>query len=182
MGYHPAQDIDPLARALIRHKVQRLIGSYGFTRSDADDLEQELALQAHVARSHFDPARGSASAFYDTVMSNKVWSIVGHATAQCRDSQRVAVLDEREAPVAAPDFDVDLQLDVAEALSSLSPADQSVATQLATDTVAAVAREAGMTRGRVRAARGRIARHFTARGLHEIIRTRQPLFEATPYE
>jgi DNA-directed RNA polymerase specialized sigma24 family protein len=181
MGYHPPQDIDPAVRALIRHKVRRLVGHYGFNRSDADDLEQELALQAHLARPHFDPSRGSTIAFYDTVMSNKVRSIVGHATAQCRDSRRAQPLDEQESPVAVPDADVGLQIDVGEALASLSPAAQAVATQLATNTVAAVSRATGMTRGRVRAARGRIALRLTARGLHEIIRARPPVLEATPY-
>jgi DNA-directed RNA polymerase specialized sigma24 family protein len=181
MGYQPPQDIDPAARALIRHKVKRLIGSYGFNRSDTDDLEQELALQAHLARPRFDPARGTATAFYDTVMTNKVRTIVGHATAQCRNSRRAQSPDEPESLVTASAFNVDLQLDVANALSTLPSDDQAVAAQLVTDTVVGVARATGTTRGRVRAARGRIARRLTAHGLHEIIRARQPLLDATPY-
>jgi DNA-directed RNA polymerase specialized sigma24 family protein len=175
------EDIDPAARALIRHKVERLIGSYGFNRSDADDIGQDLAMQAHLARSRFDPTRGTATAFYDTVMSNKVRSIIGHATAQCRNSRRHQALDEQESLAAASEFDIDLQIDVAEALSSLSPADQAVATQLATNTVAAVSRATGMSRGRVRTSRERIARRLLARGLHDPIRRGQPLLNATPY-
>src|SRR6266581_2571066 len=83
-NYSPSY-IDPAARALIRHKVSRLIGRHGFTASDREDLEQELALQAHIAAAKYDPTRGSPTAFYATVLTNKVKSVVAAAKAQKRD-------------------------------------------------------------------------------------------------
>lgn len=157
---HPT-DLDPAARALIRHKARKLAASRGFTPSEADDLEQELALHAHLASNRFDPRRGSATAFYDTVLANKVRSIVQHARAGKRDRRRERPLDEA-AGTPASSQSVDLQLDVAAALTSLPAGDRAIAAHLMTgiDTVAGVTRAAGLTRQRVRSARGRIARRL----------------------
>jgi hypothetical protein len=59
MPYRPPTDIDPIARALIRYKKAALLGRYGFTLADGDDVEQELAMQAHLAAPKYDPARGA---------------------------------------------------------------------------------------------------------------------------
>ena len=59
----PLQDIDPAARALIRHKVNRLIGRYGFRENDRDDLFQELALHAYIVGDRFDSSRATAGTF-----------------------------------------------------------------------------------------------------------------------
>jgi hypothetical protein len=60
--------------------------------------------------------------------------------------------------VHAPDLG--LPLDVADALAALAPGDRRVAWLLSDDTVAGVARQTGMSRGRVRGARTRIARRL----------------------
>ena len=56
-GHPKLLDIDPVARALIQHKVRRLVGRCGYGISDQEDLEQDLALHAHRIARHFNPER-----------------------------------------------------------------------------------------------------------------------------
>jgi DNA-directed RNA polymerase specialized sigma24 family protein len=70
MGNRPAQqprDFDPAISELIRHKARKLIGSYGFTSSDEEDLRQELTF--HVIRNmkSYDPSRSSPRTFADRI-------------------------------------------------------------------------------------------------------------------
>lgn len=159
MGYRPPADIDPVARALIGHKARKLARSSGFTRSDADDIEQELALQAHQASGRFDPRRGNATTFYDAVLANKVRSIVDRARAAKRDRRRERPLDEA-APEPARSSRIDLKLDVDDALAALPPADRAMSAHFVSDSLAGAARAARVTRQQARSARARIARHL----------------------
>src|SRR4051794_5950698 len=82
--YHAPTDVEPVAKALIKHKVARLVGHSGWRAADRDDLSQELALHAHVASSHYDPARGATSTFYDLVLKRKVIDLIERQRAQKR--------------------------------------------------------------------------------------------------
>jgi DNA-directed RNA polymerase specialized sigma24 family protein len=177
--YFPPQDVDPAARALIKHKAKKLVGSYGFTHSDREDLEQELALKAFLASTKFDPARGTAKSFYNRVLTNRANSLARHATSQKRDRRREAPLEGEY--IDAPTDDADLRLDVQDALAPLSDADKSIAGLLATDGVAAVADLTGLTRAQVRGARRRIARALAEKDLAPDPQTRQPFSRPTPY-
>lgn len=149
------------------------------TRSDAEDLEQELALKAFLAGGKYDPARGTPSSFYNRVLSNKANSLARHATCQKRDRRREAPIeDEREL---APTGGIDLRLDVEHALAGLCDADRAIAGLLATDGVAAVADLTGLTRAQVRGARRRIARALAARDLAPNSETGQPMGARTEY-
>jgi hypothetical protein len=179
MGYEPPEDIDPAARALIKHKVRRLIGNYGYTRSDADDLAQELALKAHLAAPKYDPARGAPTTFYDRVLENRVRSLAEHATCQRRDRRRQQSLDG-VAPTA-PDSRHDLCLDIRDALAGLSEEDRSLALILSSHDRSRAIRESGMTRGKARAAKVRIAQALATKDRAPSVSVQQPLFDPTPY-
>jgi RNA polymerase sigma-70 factor (ECF subfamily) len=178
-----AADIDPIARALIRRKVPRLVGRFGFTRSDADDLAQELALHAHVAGLRFDPARSGGYRYFDRVLANKVRSIVAGATARKRDRRREQLLYGGDPAVRAlhPSDQIDLAMDVRDALAPLAPADRAVAELLVTDTVAGVARHTDATRWTVRGAKARIARALVAKQLAPNSTDQQPIRAAKRY-
>jgi DNA-directed RNA polymerase specialized sigma24 family protein len=176
-------DIDPVARALIRRKVPRLVGRFGFTRDDADDLAQELALHAHLASRRFDPARSAGFRFYDRVLTNKVRSLIAAARCQKRDRRRERSFDDHRVIL---DWDVAdrlaLAVDVADALEPLAPADREVANLLVTDGVAEVARWTGRARGTVRGAKARIARALAEKDLAVgKCAGRQPSRERTRY-
>jgi DNA-directed RNA polymerase specialized sigma24 family protein len=164
MPYRPPTDIHPAARGLIRYKKQPLVGNFGFTRDDADDIEQELALRAHLATPAYDPDRGTASAFFGRVLTNAARNLANAAARQKRDRRRVTPFDA-VALRTTVDADAGFRLDVADALASLPPTDRAVADLLVDDTVAGASRSLGMTRGQVRSARARIARRLTAAGV-----------------
>jgi len=167
MGYAPPSDIDPAARALIRHKVQRLLGQSGFTRTDQDDLTQELALAAHRAKSQFDATRGNATTFYDSVLVNKVRSIVGHARAKKRDHRCERHLRNLDGFVWRADTTPYLQmkLDVNAALATLPSGLRALGMRFMQYTPAEVSRKSGMTRGKLRQAARQIAEHFETAGV-----------------
>jgi RNA polymerase sigma-70 factor (ECF subfamily) len=169
MGYRPPSDVDPVVKALIKHKARRLVGRHGFSRSDREDLEQELALQVHLAKAKYDPKRGTPATFYKTVLSNKIKSIVSAAKAQKRDHRRNRPLRDLDDVIWHPDAIPPLQrrLDVDAALDSLPPDVRRIATLFVDDGVVGVERNTGLTRGKVRSARSRMARHFAAQGLKE---------------
>jgi DNA-directed RNA polymerase specialized sigma24 family protein len=177
--YLPPADVDPAVRALIRHKADKLVGNYGFTRSDREDLKQELALQAFLAGARFDPSRGAPTSFYNRVLANKANSLARHATRMKRDRRNDVSVDE--ALLLAPDQRHDLRVDVADALDALADEDRAVAGLLATNRVAIVARQTGTTRGKVRSAKARIARALAAKDLAPISLGEQPFPEPTAY-
>lgn len=163
--YHAPDDIDPYARELIRHKVRRLVGHYGYTGSDRDDLTQELALQAHVATQKYDPTRGAVTTFLDRVLTRKVASLVAAATAQKRDRRREQALDD--VPQHRPEHThVALRLDVGRALCSL-PHDVAplAARFMQGDSESQAARSLRWTRGEVRHRRSLLARHLRRAGV-----------------
>lgn len=61
---------------LIKHKAWSLIGTIGFTISDRDDLEQELALDLLKRLPKFDPDRAQLITFITRILDNKIASII----------------------------------------------------------------------------------------------------------
>lgn len=56
-------DICEYARTTISCAASRLIGSYGFTRQDREDIEQDLTCELLQQLKIFDPDRGERNAF-----------------------------------------------------------------------------------------------------------------------
>ena len=54
---------DEYATTLMRVKARQLAGNYGFTRSDREDIEQDLILHLIQQMRHFDPKRGGETTF-----------------------------------------------------------------------------------------------------------------------
>ena len=50
--------LNEYARSVIRNKARQLIGKYGFTPDDYEDLEQEMILDLLVRLPKFDPEQG----------------------------------------------------------------------------------------------------------------------------
>lgn len=164
MVYHKSADIDPIARALIGHKVWKIIRRGGFTSSDRPDLEQELALQAHVSGPKYDPRRGARGAFYDCVMERKAAHLLAHHGRQKRDRRQEEPLDEAAVPARVLTH-IDLKLDVRDALSRLPSELRTVATLFMEGGEAEVIRRTGLSRQRVRGRCQCIGVHLAAIGL-----------------
>lgn len=77
--------IDPYAVKLIRHRAGQLIGHYGFTQDDRDDIEQELALVVLMRLPEYDSKRAKLSTFIALVVDHKIADIIEARIAGKRD-------------------------------------------------------------------------------------------------
>lgn len=157
-------DIDPEARALICHKVRRLVGQYGFTPADREDLAQELALQAHVASRHYDPTRAKAVTFFEQVLTRKVVSLIRHQRAHKRRRGRVHHGGGDAHLSIAPACTADLSLDLRELLRHLPHGLQTLALSLTDQSLAEASRSLGLTRQQARTRSAALADHLRQAG------------------
>jgi len=180
----PTNPIDDYVLDRIRYRVEHLIGKFGYTKSDRDDLTQELILDLLEAMPHFDPTRGSRKTFICRVLDRKVRSLIRYQTAQKRDSQRVQqsidsvrpddpTFDEEKqrerlgrSSTTAPD-QIDLQLDVAEVLKRMPERLQRVAQVLASHTPQQAARVLGIKRSELEEAMCELRLYFEEAGITE---------------
>jgi len=89
VGFRNRYDgIDEDASYIIRRKARELIGKYGFTRSDRDDLEQELVLELLIRLPKYDPTRSKRNTFIKRIVNNKIATIIETKRAGKRDYRR----------------------------------------------------------------------------------------------
>ena len=187
----PARDavLTAYAQSLIRFKAKQLSRKVGFSRSDEEDLSQELTKHL-LARAHrFDPKRASANTFAERVIRTAVamllrdrrrqkraagfiaQSIEGSSApsdegvASLRDTLTEADLGRRIGTSASDPERAELIAAVAQAFQSLPAEDREVCRRLMEGTEASVAREMAISRRQVRNAIERIRRRFQAAGL-----------------
>jgi DNA-directed RNA polymerase specialized sigma24 family protein len=72
----PDEIVTEYARTLIRVKAKQLVRRPDFSRSDQDDVEQDLVLHLLSQAEHFDPARGSLNTFISRVVDSAVAMLV----------------------------------------------------------------------------------------------------------
>ena len=77
--------VDPGVWRTICSKARGLVGSYGFTSADQDDLQQEAALDLHLRLRNYDPARSGRRTFVQRVVSNRFANLIAERRAGCRD-------------------------------------------------------------------------------------------------
>jgi len=80
--------IEQEAVLLVRSKARQLVGRYGFTASDREDIEQELMLDLLQRLPRFDPSRAKRKTFINRVVDNAVASLVKRQKAEKRDYRR----------------------------------------------------------------------------------------------
>ena len=86
MGNNNSFDgIDSYATQLIQYKARHLIGSYGFTASDREDIEQELILDLLQRLPKYNPDRAKRTTFIARIIDNQIASMIKYRTAQKRD-------------------------------------------------------------------------------------------------
>jgi RNA polymerase sigma-70 factor (ECF subfamily) len=98
-------EIAPSIRCAIRVKAAQLIGIYGFTAADREDLEQDILYDCLLRLRWFDPTKSSRNTFLRRV--------VRHRVATLLDSQRAACRDHR---LCRDSFDTRAQLAVGESI------------------------------------------------------------------
>jgi RNA polymerase sigma factor (sigma-70 family) len=165
----PAQDLDPRLAQLIRFEVRTLIGRYGFTISDREDLQQDLALHLIEQMSGHDPGRGKIATFADRILRNRVVGIVRHRCAGKRHRRverpledAANVPDRGEAELLRQHR---LKLDLDQALSRLPQELADAAALFKECGEAEMVRRTGLSRQRVRTLRQRIGQHLRSQGI-----------------
>jgi len=98
------QVLHPYAEKLIRIKARQLVGKAGITRTDCEDLAQEMRLDLWRRLPKFDPKRAKFSTFADRVVKHKVASIIEARKAGLRDyrRQRCSLNDPLKTPDGKP--------------------------------------------------------------------------------
>ena len=191
---NPFEGLDDYAVNLIRYKTRRLIGQAGYTRSDQEDIEQDLSLHLRQQLPKYNPRKGTLKTFINTVLDNKIRAMVAaRTTSQFDFRQHDFSLDEtietetgdRVSRGEAVDseeylmltgrinrkaFDtLEMRIDVQCAVSLL-PADlQTLCARLQERTIVDIAREDGVSRHKIDELRRRIAFLFLEHGLDEYV-------------
>jgi RNA polymerase sigma-70 factor (ECF subfamily) len=183
------------AAALIKRKASELVGGYGFTESDREDIEQDLWVDLINRESGFDPKKGAETTLIKTVVNNRVATLIEHREARKRDWRTdVCSLDEniegdnkdgclrhevvtkdtylrttRESVQIEAECQ-DRHLDVRRAIQSLSPGLQKIALLLSEMRPIDVARVTGIPRTTINDKRKAIRRIFEAKGIDDWVK------------
>ncbi len=161
MPEHTKPDLSKYASKLIRCKARQLIGHFGLTQSDCEDVEQDLAVHLIEHMGQFDPSRGSENTFVSRIIDRKVVSISRHRTALRRNYCRVRSIEDTaggdehsvNAALVVEESPPDLAIDLAGAIETFDSDSQRFSRMGMAGSVMDAARGLGLTRG---AARGRI--------------------------
>lgn len=185
---------DPFTAKFIRSKVNKLIGRAGFAEADRADLLQEFALDLLQRRKNFDPGRATWEGFVVVVCENRYVTILEHRHADMRSAVHEAgslnrpVKDKdgqrTEAGATMPesqqarrtgqhrrshDEACDLAEDVVTVVNQMPPKMRDVCELLMRVSMAAAARQLGMSQGAIYEMRGRILARFENANLRDYL-------------
>lgn len=153
--------IDPYAENLARLKAWQLIRRPEFTRSDREDIEQEILLDVLERLPDYDPKRASRRTFISRIIDHKVASLLEFRSAARRDPRRVECAlntpvagDDGQAELGSliegtnprPAHVSDLAMDLDELLRTLPSKLRAVCELLPRSTVKEIAAEFGVSR------------------------------------
>lgn len=77
--------VDDYAVRIIKHKARQLVGRYGLTFSDREDLEQELMVDLLQRMRHFNPAKAKKTTFIARIVERHIATLLEARHARCRD-------------------------------------------------------------------------------------------------
>jgi RNA polymerase sigma-70 factor (ECF subfamily) len=187
--------LDGYARDVIRHKARQLIGKYGFTRDDYDDLQQEMMLDLLRRLGKYDPSKAGLSTFVARIVDRKVSNLIRHQRQEKRDyTKQVCPLDAQvedqdgqvrglEDVLSQDAYDqeverhdrptadrLDLRIDLTLVLDDLPDDLRELARRLQTRTMAEIAREMGVPRSTLyEKGIARLRKIFEDKGLREYL-------------
>ena len=181
---------DPFTVNLINIKASQLCRRADFSRSDYDDLRQDMRLHLLEKAHLFDPARGNLEAFVTSAL--KTWAImrVRYRKREKRSESYKAVSLERTPvecdgevttlgtvlleedggrltgsyPISAIE-QFEMREDVQRVMQHLEPQDRALLAQVAEHGIRAVAKSRGTSWRQVHNEVVRIRRHFEKAGL-----------------
>ena len=192
MNTNEHTSISEYARTLISVKANQLVGKYGFSADDREDIEQDLVVAILEAAPSWDAGRGSRNTYDNRIVLRKIATIIRHRKRQRRDYRRnVASLhdaarDEDGASVTVGDMmtddadrrgskssgnpdRIDLAVDLRQAVGRLEPELRRLCALLTTGTKAAAAEAIGVSKPTVFKRRDAIRQRFCELGLEEYL-------------
>ncbi len=181
---------DAYAAEVIRFKARQLVGKAGFTKSDREDLEQELALDFLRRSRNFNPDKSKRSTFTTWVVAHHVATILESRHAPTRDVrkegpsldamiaddggkqvERITIMDARaNHPGRSPEELHPLKLNVQSVIETLPPRLREIAEGLKTHSVTEIAQQHGMSRRHMHRLVNKIRQHFDEAGLRGYLR------------
>lgn len=175
----PQSGLDQYAEATIYHKVDHLIGRFGFTENDRDDLKQELALHLIRHLDEFDPARAQRTTFIARCIEHRLADIIRHRNRARRDARRACRFsadDGNEAQFSTASLAdtasererecADIRIDVSGVIATLPARLVTICALLPTHSPFAISQKLGVSKRSVYRDRDAIRAAFTAAGLH----------------
>ncbi len=187
MDYCPTRDavLTDYASSLIKYKARQLTRRSGFSRSDEEDIAQDLTLTLLAKAYLYDANRACQNTFVDRVVRSAIAIILRDRrrlkraagfTAQSLDQPPSGDADTTplrdSLPASGPGGpktveQSDFVAAVVNVVESLPPDLQEISRRLKTDAVSAVARDMGISRRQIRNAIERIRKHFESKGLSD---------------
>ena len=174
-------DLCSYALTTIHHKARQLDGRYGFTTSDIDDIEQDLAIDLLVRLRRFDATKACRTTFIARIVDHRIANLIRNRSTAKRDCRRRMVslsggssdsgdeTDSVTVTVVDPrsHHDIrsrDLRLDVAALMASLPDELQAVATRLHRMSQADIAREFGWSSRHIKRVMAALRQRFATAG------------------
>lgn len=186
--------VEPYAVRLIRYKARELAGRFGWSRSDQDDIEQELLLDLQKRLPKFDPDRAQMNTFISRLVDHKVASMIEAQKAAVRDYRKTraslnstlldgegsavefgATIPEQETqrrkgtPALGPAERRDLRIDLRRTLASLPPHLSDLAQRLVRSSPTEISRTTGTPRTTLLKRIQKIREHFERAGLAQYL-------------
>lgn len=163
---------------LIRSKARKLVGNYGFTWADFDDIQQEMLLELVQRLPNFDSSRSPLTAFITRVVKNKRADIIARRLSPSKEHFREEVslnkplhqegraVELCDTLVEATGPDKSLGIDFERALAGL-PADQRRLWGLRVQglTLTEIATQSGIARATLYGRWAKLCEHLKQAGL-----------------
>lgn len=171
--------LSPASLTTIRVKVAGLIGRYGLTDQDYEDLHQEVALYVLTQLPRFDPQRSGLATFVSRCCDRSITRILRDRRTPKRRCARdyacpddldeagdgTASDDRAEAAALREERHRDLRLDINQVAAGLPARLRALLRRLMSETPSSIARESGVARQRIAEDIARIRSAFVQRGI-----------------
>jgi hypothetical protein len=160
---------DPFVRLLIRYKAKRLTQTYPDPATDRHDVEHDLMIELLRAFARYDPARGSHRGFATVVLRRaearhhrarnaRKRAVVPYSlNAPCFDDGKWEPVDPHAEAERAR---TETMLDAETVKATLNQEYQDLVDRLGKDSVAAVARDLGVSRSTLVATLRKLRKEF----------------------
>jgi RNA polymerase sigma factor (sigma-70 family) len=177
-------NLDEATQQFIRRKARQIAWQAGANPRDADDLEQEITVHVWKRLGKFDPSKAEEACFTRMLVKHATATVLRDRKRRMKQAIPTLTLALRagetlDEPVDARSLGAAektaLSFDVSALMDSLPPKLRQLAEQLTSHSLAAAARELGISRATAYTRRAALRQVFADAGLEQFLETRQTL-------